>query len=129
IQLKGACSCRRVERKSLGNFYNTLTATPFSRRHLLSFNFNRFFREGFNLKNKGPRLLPRQVFPGRHRRAGHAARNGVEEVLVGGHTLPGRDEPISRRNEIARLGIEEIGSLAVAATADAMTSRALLHIS
>src|SRR4029453_5374074 len=117
-----------VERKSLGNFYNALAATPLSRRHFLSFNFNRFFCEGFNIINQSPSLLRRQVFPGRHRRAGHAARNGVEEVLVGGHTLPGRDESISRRNEVAGLGIEEIGSLAVAATADTMASHALLAV-
>ena len=71
-----------------------------------------FPAQSSNLGNQSPDVVGGKVIPWRHRRAGHAPRDGSEEILIAG-TVVGGDESESSTGEISRLGVQKVGSLSI----------------
>ena len=61
-----------------------------------------------------------------HRGPGHAARDRLKEIVVGGHPLPRRHESELTGVKISRPRIEKVGRLAIAPAFDAVARCALL---
>src|SRR5574341_1416163 len=70
--------------------YDALAAAAIRIWIFLRLYFERFSSEGFYVIYQCPALLGRQVTPGRHRRARHAASDRIEEILVRRYSIPCR---------------------------------------